>query len=109
MMAPKIMGEGNMANRDRATTCKTDSNNVHQCNGSCADLYCEGQRLVADVDTPEGHQDVAHPAGAAEDGEDGHGDHPVDELGLTAGDLAPALRGLRDGLPGQPLPGLLQE
>ena len=89
-----------MASRDRATTW-----NNHGYEGTGNDcprayLYCEGQRLVTDVDTPESHQDIADPAGAAEDGEDGHGGHPVHELGLTAGDLAPALTGLRHRLPG---------
>ena len=62
-------------------------------------LYGEGQRLVADIDTPERDQDIADPAGAAEDGEDAHGDRPVHELCLTARHLAPALAGLSHRLP----------
>ena len=49
-----------------------------------ADLYCEGERLVPDLDTAQRHQHVADPAGAAQDGEHGHRADEVVEVGLAA-------------------------
>ena len=74
-----------------------------------SDLYTKGQSLVPDINTPEGHEDVSDPAGAAEDREEEHHAHEDFEVCSAPGHLAPPGHGLRDGVPGLQIlpPGLL--
>ena len=90
MMAPYIIGDGSIANRDMNTTWSYQNKLKLVKTKSSGDLECKWQSLVSDLDTSECHENIANSAGAAQDGEDAHGCDPVVELCLASRHLTPA-------------------